>query len=362
MADAGRQRLDAGLDTAVRDAIVASATPWLCASTGFLIGLLTIVGLPALLFYHACILAPSAALGHLPEVSPYPACVRQMTAGNSIVLLAWPYILGTLGAIFGYVRRCDILGSFPRRWLKGRFRPYHALALATGYLAYGGAGAIAGSLLLVSGAPLLAILSGPALVLFWQYLHDRLLLFLTKPSWEHLVAATVLLWLPRRLAVPKQALTRAEADVNGQLNIYSTLPPGQIEEARYLAATLPGVRSVEMRDLNGVPIRAERPSPNAGAEASRIVAQLKRTRERMLAAGAYSQRRVVITDYSGRVLVTALIIVILALVTSLTWVTGRGGYRWLTAEDLQWFFGKYGPGAPASDTIAIPKSIRPPGR
>lgn len=364
MSPSYKKQPHAGLDAAVRDGVVAKTLPWVVVSAGLLAGLVTATILPLLLAYNSCILEP-VLFGGLPAGNFYPACLANARWRGSIALLLWPWLLAALGATYGMVRRLDVCGQLP--WFEhrsrfSRIRPFHLLAFASGYIAFVSAARLAGSWALLQGSPLLAVASGPAVVLVWQFLHDRLLLLLGRPSWDKLVEATVQIWLPRRLAVPTAVITRVRAHQDGVLEIVADLDPFLADEVRTLAMQLPGVRQVLVRDHTGMPIaKPEKPKHLSSAvEAARTVAQLHQQRTEMFASPSYKPRRITIYDYSGRVLVITCILIVALIASAMTWMGRRGGFRRITAEEIQWFFGKYGPGAPASSRRTLPKSLRPP--
>jgi hypothetical protein len=343
----------------VRDALVAYSTPWCNTVTGFLTGVLTVVGMPFFLFYDACVLQPAAITGQLPVASPFPTCAKDLTPGPTVFLVLWPYLFGLIGAAYGYLRHRDLQGSLRWHWRPKRLRPYHFLALCAGYLAYASTAWLSGSFLLITGIPLLAVISGPVLLFTWQFVHDRMVYFVAKPTWEILAANTVRIWFPRRLGVPRDNIISARAYANGLLEVFATIKPELATEARSLAIALPGINRAEIYDANGMAVTDTGRSLASSVEAGRIVAQLRRSRAKIWATGGYEIRHDVVYDISGRMLLATVSIVALSIMLSLFWVALRGGFRSVTAEDLQWFFGKYGPSAESADIRALPKSLQP---
>jgi hypothetical protein len=350
------------LDAAVRDGAVIQTLPWIVVLAGFLVGVTMTVFLPILLLYGSCILEPAAVQGHLPENSPYPNCAVDAPWRRSAVPWLWPWMMGALGATYGMVRKMDLAES--GRWLPPylRIRPFHLLACTAGYMGFVSLAFASGSWILLRGSPLLAVLSGPAIVLIWQFLHDRLLLLIGHPEWEELVAATARLWLARSLALPQEAITEVRAHKDGLLEVVADIEPRLADRIQSLAMQLPGVHRVRLCDPAGSPIIGPKEPARltSAVAAARSVAELRRARTEMFASPSYKPRRVIIHDYSGRALIITTAVIITLMMAALTWMGRRGGFKRITAEEIQWFYGKYGPGAPASVRKSIPKSLRPP--
>lgn len=358
-----KRRARTALDAAVRDGAVIQMLPWGVVLAGFLVGLIMTTFLPILLLYDSCILQPVIVHGQLPETSPYPACVAQAPWRRSIVLWLWPWVMGFLGASYGIVRKRDLSGHL--RWLPAFLpvRPFHLLACAAGYVGFLLVALASGSWALLRGNYLLAVLSGPVIVIMWQFLHDRLLLLIGQPEWEELVAVTARLWLTRCLVLPQGAIVEVRAHKDGLLDVIADIEPRLADIVCGLAMQLPGVHRVRLRDPAGYPIIAPKEPTRlvSAVAAARSVAELKRARTEMFASPSYKPRRVIIHDYSGRALVITCVVIVVLMAAALTWMGRRGGFKRITAEEIQWFFGKYGPGAPSSVRKSIPKSLRPPG-
>lgn len=355
-----RLHADYGLDAAVRDALVTYGTPRCSIITGFLVGVTTVVGVPFLLFYHACILQPAAlAGGRLPDISPFPGCLSNLAPANTALLLIWPYLFGLIGALYGYLRYYHLRGELRWRQKIAWMRPYHFLALMAGYLAFAFTVWVSRSALLVVGTPLLAAVSGPSMLVVWVFVHNRFLYFVTKPNWSRLVAQTVLIWFPRRLGVAPDAIISACAHHDGLLEVYADITPEMADQARLLATALPGINRVEIYNSKGDALKTGNANRLTSlVEAGRIVAQLRRQRAKMWASGGYTARHEVIYDHSGRLLLITVSVVTASLMLSLLWVAMHGGFHPITAADLQWFFGKYG-AASMDEVRTLPKSMRP---
>jgi hypothetical protein len=325
--------------------------------TGCLAGALSVIGLPLLLYYQAYILFLASLANDAAYARVHPFGLGQIATRGILLLLLLPYVFAGIGAVYGYVRHYDVRNELHWHW-RLAIRPHHALALCTGYAAYVFVCFVSGTWVLITKAPLLAVLSGPFLILIWQFLHNKLLYSIGKPNWSSLVASTIQIWFPRRLGIDNQDICSVRATEGGRLELSGRFSPHLAEEARMISVAIPGVSSVEIRDQNGVPIQDTNPAHKLTAlmEAGRMVAQIRRQREFMFATNGYEERHESVDDYSGRLLVTTVSVVTFLIIMSLLLVSLKGGFRTVTAEDLQWFFGKYSPSGAQADIHAMPQN------
>ncbi len=304
--------------------------------------------LPILLFYHACYLLPRINFLHYYDGATDTryigdACNIQTLTDQTLFLLLLPIILGAAAALFGHLRRMTVCDAFHYKW-RFPLSPHQTVAICAGYLFYLTVCLINRSFLLLSSAPLLAITSGPAVWGIWQTVHNWLLTYLSKPTWEGLIAETVPIWFRRRIGIAPDDILSIKASPDGLLEIHTRFTPEAAEQARLLGPMLPGISRVEIRDPEGAIIPPLTPQSrlSAALEAGRLVAELRRRRAGMFSEADYKARPIRIDDASVRRLRITAIVIAVIFATSLGWVALRGGYKRLTAEDLAWFFGRYG--------------------
>lgn len=270
-------------------------------------------------------------------------CKIQTFSDRMVILALLPLILGAVAALFGYWRRRVVRDELHYKW-RFPLSLHQTLAISAGYLFYLSICLINRSFLPISAAPLLAIAFGPAMWGIWQLLQNRLLTYMSKPTWENLLAETVSIWFQRRIGITADDIIAIRATPEGLLELRTRFTPEAAEQARLLGPVLPGISRVEVRDPMGAIISPLAPQSRltSSLEAGRLVAEIRRQRANMFSAEEYQARPIRVHDASVRRLKMTALAVAIIFMASMSWVALRGGFKRLTAEDLAWYFGKYG--------------------